>query len=192
MGRVQWGPGTQGPARERQAGGVGGVKWIGLHRRAAQASAAAHGSCVGKSLCAGSLTESMTESETNLKPALRRDEIMPVGSFWFLGLSCAADISRLPPSLLPFLRLSRPGPMANITATVPPCRREGKIMICRCKHTCESQGRSPVLDCPCPALQALHPRTEHFLRTGDFLRCETGGPRFRTFDDSSSTRIQPS
>lgn len=36
-------------------------------------------------------------------------------------------------------------PMANIAATR---RREGKIMICRCKHSCQSQGRSPVLDCP--------------------------------------------
>lgn len=36
-----------------------------------------------ESSCAGSLAESMTESETDLRPALRRDEIMPVGSFWF-------------------------------------------------------------------------------------------------------------
>ena len=59
---------------------------IGLHRRAAlkvRRAAAAHGSFVGKLVCRVLLTESMTESETNLNPALRRDEIMPVGSFWF-------------------------------------------------------------------------------------------------------------
>lgn len=47
--------------------------------------------------------------------------------------------------------------MANIAATR---RREGKIMICRCKHSCQSQGRSPVLDCPGRPYKPHPPWTE--------------------------------
>lgn len=136
----------------------------------------------GKACVQGTLTESMTESETNLKPALRRDEIMPVGSFWLWSV-LAADISRLPPSLLALLPPVRPRTLANITATLP---REGKIMICRCKHLRESQGRSPVLDCPGRPYKPCTPVTEHSCdKQVIFLRSETGAPRFQTFDSSS-------
>ena len=108
-------------------------------------------------------TRSMTESETNLKPASRRDEIMPVDSFWFSGVLPRTFLGYHPPSLssLP-CPCTRPGPMANISAIA---RREGKIMICRCKHSCKSQGRSPVLDCPgrpYKPCKPCTPVTEHF------------------------------
>lgn len=116
----------------------------------------------------------MTESETNLKPASRRDEIMPVGSFWLRGPFTRGHISAT--TLLPSRTL------VNISAIG---RREGKIMICRCKHTCTSQGRSPVLDHTLAGPTSLEPPYGAFsgkqviffdVRQGD------RGPRFQTFD----------
>lgn len=91
----EWGVGRGGPGgMPGGSGGEGTCKWIGLGQASLTVGSPLCLRSLGEpqpptvrwweSLCAGSLAESMTESETDLRPALRRDEIMPVGSFWLL------------------------------------------------------------------------------------------------------------